>query len=118
MKQSQNKEDDYNSIPKFCRTCTRYLNDVLPKPSCYTYCPKNDPIKEIETSLNNNQESVLKICPNCQKKTLFWNKFQLLYECLICKRNFSVDTLRIAYMNDANDKNSTGYLEAGDGYDA
>jgi ribosomal protein L33 len=118
MNKSDHEDNGSDSMPKFCKKCTRYLNDVLPKPSCYTYCPKNDPIKEIEYSLNNNQESILKICPKCQKKTLFWNKLQLLYECLICKRTYSVDALRLAYINDENNKNTTSYLEAGDGYDA
>ena len=109
-----------NPLPESCRTCTSYLNQTLPKPSCYTFCPKNDPIQEIESSLNLNasRNSALKWCPKCHTQTLFWNKSQLVYECLVCKGTYTIKALKIAQLNAENERKHTGYLHAGDGYDA
>jgi hypothetical protein len=78
-------------ISEKCRTCTRFLNDQLPKPDCYDFCPKlnslkedevNTTIKTIDDKLKNSFDTALRICPECGKKSLFWNKITLEYECL------------------------------------
>jgi len=106
------------SIPEKCRTCTRFLNSQLPKPDCYVSCHKlknkeegevNFTIKTIDDKLKNNLDSSLKICPACGKKSLFWNKIALEYECLnpTCKadsyeyhKNDNVGEKYNPYLND------------------
>jgi hypothetical protein len=92
-----------NPLPESCRICTRYLNEVLPEPSCYISCPKNDPIRDISASLSLNigHGTELEECPKCSKRALFWNKAKLIYECLNpqCMRTFTIATLKSARVN-------------------
>ena len=99
-------------MPESCRTCTEYLNQTLPKQSCYMRCPKNSPTEELENSLSHNVNPTkpLEICPKCERECLYWDKSQLMYECLVCKRTYTVKGLEIARVNAENEKKYPGYL--------
>lgn len=103
-----------------CRTCTSYLNEKLPKPSCHTFCPKNNPVEDIEKSIrvNTTKFTSLDMCPKCYAKSLIWHKDRLIYECLNCDRTYTVKALENAQCNRRAESEAGGYLEAGDGYDA
>ncbi len=55
-----------------------------------------------------NKDMVSK-CPLCGKKALFWNKYDCIYECLACKKNFDHESLRSAIMG----TKYTGYMDDG-----
>ena len=120
MGKKRPKDNMPNPLPKSCRACTRYLNEVLPKPSCYTSCPKNNPVGDIESSLSLSTRTgaAFEVCPLCNTKALRWRKDALIYECLRCHGSWTVNALKIARYNAEWRGGDGGYLQARDGYDS
>ncbi len=80
-----------DTMPSTCKTCTQYLSDKLPNKSCYTYCPKYN-----RTPIKIENPTELKVCPQCNQTSLFWNVKDNKFECQNseCKAIFSEPELR------------------------